>query len=367
MANTQDQVAGWYQQYLGRPLVNPGEATGWLNDPNAEANIKNSGEGQAYAAGGSWPTPTPTPQTGTPQAMTPTNTATPGYNYQQAQASWFGAAPGTSVDSWIAANPTFTQGITSGKGGEMMNLPGGQSFDAVRDFGPGGANAPQWGSSTMDYNTGAALTPAQSAAAEAAWASQHPSAGTAGAPSGTGSMDFSGSSSSSMSGQDAALRAQLIAQLTQRAQQGLAVSPTDPNIQQQVDPYRAEQDRASRTYLSQLAESAGQHYGASNLEGQARLANEKAGQNVGNFQATLIGKELDAKRTEIQQALTSMQGMLTQDQVMQLQMQLKQIEDATQRLGISTAATSAANNTALGFSNLDWATNPANPNNRLNG
>ena len=34
---TTEQISGFYKKYLGRDLSNPGEATGWLSNPNAEA------------------------------------------------------------------------------------------------------------------------------------------------------------------------------------------------------------------------------------------------------------------------------------------------------------------------------------------
>lgn len=99
-----------------------------------------------------------------------------GYDYGKAQSSWYNSAPGTSIDAWIAANPSFTQGITSSHNGEYMNLPGGESFDAQRNFGPG--QSPQWGSQNYDYNTGRAYSPQEAQAAESTWASQHGGGGT---------------------------------------------------------------------------------------------------------------------------------------------------------------------------------------------
>lgn len=96
-----------------------------------------------------------------------------GYDYKKFLDAWYNAPSGTNLDKFITDNPSFTKGATTSKGGEILNLPGGESFDAVQDFGPGGLNHPIWGSQNYDYETGAAYTPAQANAAEALWAQQH--------------------------------------------------------------------------------------------------------------------------------------------------------------------------------------------------
>lgn len=355
MAHSYDDINGWYNQHLGHSVGaqdSSGWAT-WADDPNAEDNIKNSAEGQAWAARGQQPTTQPA---ATQPAMGG------GYDYHNALDSWYHAAPNTSIDAWIAANPQFTQGITSSHNGEWMNLPGGESFDAVRD--KGGANAPVWGSYGYDYNTGRKLTPEEAAQQESTYMAAHGgSGGGAAAGGGSASGSMSASSGPSTSPEMQAERAQLIAQLTKRSEQSLAVDPNDPNIKQQVDPFRAEQERGSRNYMADLAEKSGQHYGAVNLEGQDRVAHEQAARNTGNFQSTLIGKELDSRREEIQAALAERGVLLTEAQRQQLQMELAKINDATQRLGIETNAGTAANQLGLQYNQFDWMRDPENPNN----
>lgn len=246
-----------------------------------------------------------------------------GYDYGKAQASWYNAAPGTSIDQWVKDNPTFTQGITSSKNGEWMNLPGGQSFDAQRNFGVG--QSTQWGDQQHDYATGRALTPAESAAAEAAWAQQHPGGG--GVPASSAPQ----ASPAPVAAVPDPMKQQLVDQLMKRAQQSLAVDSNDPTIQAQVTPFSAQQDRSARNHMADLAESAGPY---ANLQGEARLASERAGQATGAFSSGLVGQEIQARRTEIQQALTSMQGLLTSDQAMALQKELAYLDDATRRYGI---------------------------------
>jgi hypothetical protein len=62
-----------------------------------------------------------------------------------------------------------------------------------------------------------------------------------------------------------------------------------------------------------------------------------------------VGREITARRQEIQDALNSMQGMLTTDEENALRQELAQLNDATQRYGIQTSANTAANG-----QNLDW-------------
>ena len=68
----------------------------------------------------------------------------------------------------------------------------------------------------------------------------------------------------------------------------------DPVVRAQVDAYRAEQERAGRNHLSDLAEKA---QGAPvNLGGEQRLTEAKVNQAVGAFTADVIAKEIEARR-----------------------------------------------------------------------
>lgn len=132
---------------------------------------------------------------------------------------------------------------------------------------------------------------------------------------------------------------QLYSTLMQRSQQslvipqrGVVLNPStpgqpqaDPNqhIWSQVDNYRAEQERALRNAVSDAAES------RDGLGPTRRsMAAERVGQNVGNFQAELIGRELQGRRAEIADALSSMGGMLSGDQSAGLQRELANLDNA---------------------------------------
>lgn len=96
---------------------------------------------------------------------------TPGYNYQQFQAGWLNAPAKTNLQDFINAHPEYATGATVSKGGEYLNLPGGQSFDAVQAIGE--LDKPMWGDQMHDYATGRQYTPAESIAEEQRWAQEH--------------------------------------------------------------------------------------------------------------------------------------------------------------------------------------------------
>jgi len=146
----------------------------------------------------------------------------------------------------------------------------------------------------------------------------------------------------------------------QRATQGTAIDPNDPNLRQQLDPFAAAQERARRDYLSEAAERAStKGLGDSGaLDVERRLASERAGQATGAFQAQLVGHELQNRRAEIQEALSSLQKMVETDvaaaqderlaqQQMALQKELAEMDAALKKLGIETGAKTAADELAL--------------------
>jgi hypothetical protein len=106
--------------------------------------------------------------------------------------------------------------------------------------------------------------------------------------------------------------------LMQRAGQG-QVTASDPNVRAQADAYNANEQRASRNYLADVAEKAGPQ---ANLAGEQRMAAERLGQRTGGFEAELIGREQAARRDEIQQALQMWGGLLSNDQRMALEREL---------------------------------------------
>lgn len=121
------------------------------------------------------------------------------------------------------------------------------------------------------------------------------------------------------------------AQLLARSQQGLNVDRNNPVIRQQADAYSANAQRARREYLNDQAESVGP---IGNIAGEERLTAERVGQATGAFEAELMGRELQAKRDEIAQALTLMSGRLTTEQTLELQRELGLLDAAIRREGL---------------------------------
>lgn len=123
----------------------------------------------------------------------------------------------------------------------------------------------------------------------------------------------------------AAPQNELYALLMQRAQQGTAVGRDNPNVRNQVDPVVAQQERANRNYLDDTAERAGP---LANLQGERRLMAERSGQYAGALESEVIGREIEAKRQEIMQALSLWGQQLSADQRLALQRELAYLEDA---------------------------------------
>lgn len=120
-----------------------------------------------------------------------------------------------------------------------------------------------------------------------------------------------------------------------RATQGLNVDRNDPVIRAQSDAYSANEQRARRDFLDTQAER-GNPYGTGAMLGQERMSAEGVGQRTGAFEAEAMGRELAAKRYEIQSALDGARGMLTAQQQMDLQRELALMDDALKRHQIET-------------------------------
>ena len=168
-----------------------------------------------------------------------------------------------------------------------------------------------------------------------------------GIPGNAGRRSSSSSSSTSQTG----VSQELYDILLSRARQGTSIDRNDPNIRQQVEPYVAQQERARRDYLADLAEQGGS---LANLRGEERVASERAGQASGLFESQLIGRELDSRRQEIIHALDSLRGQLTADQTLALQKELAYLDDATKRFGIQTQGDLGRGELALGRDRLGY-------------
>lgn len=126
-----------------------------------------------------------------------------------------------------------------------------------------------------------------------------------------------------------------------QATQGTQVDTTDPNFRQQVAPFAAAVERQKRDFISDQAEALGPTATGA-LRGQERMAAERAGQAIGGFEAELVGRELQQRRAEIQNALANLGNMVSDDQRRALELQLAEMNDAIARLGIQTSVSEGA-------------------------
>lgn len=310
-AERRNMVGQWYQQYLGRQ-GSDAEVNGWLGNPNfgsVEQSIKNSDEGQKYAAG-----PVQQPQT---------LAATSPWNREAFRDAWM--STGTNVGQ---QNQLLQQYGLSPDAAGRVTLPGGDLMD-------------------LRYGAKAGIN-------RAAWTGVGPTAGPNGGGNGGGSGNGGSGSGTGASHLDPRIN-QLYEMLLGRAQQGTAVNRDDPAVRAQADAYAANAERARRNYLGDLAEKSGP---MANLQGDARVTAEKLGQNTGAFEAELVGRELTAKRDEIAQALSSMQGLLTTEQQLALQKELGLLNNSIQQqqIGLQGQQMSQQNDQfmrTLGFNEAD--------------
>lgn len=138
--------------------------------------------------------------------------------------------------------------------------------------------------------------------------------------------------------------------LKARATQGLNIDRNDPVIRGQADAYSANEERARRNYISDVAESDGPY---ANLQGEKRMAAERMGQRTGAFESELVGRELMAKRQEIAEALAGMAGLLTEEQRIALQRELGLLDNAIKQQGIGIAGRELDIRSQLGQGDLD--------------
>lgn len=124
-----------------------------------------------------------------------------------------------------------------------------------------------------------------------------------------------------------------------RATQGTTIDTNDPNFRQQADTFAAAQERARRNQVADQAEA----FSAAGLGGsgaqstQARLTNERAAQATGQFEAELVGRELQNRRDEIREALAASAGLITNDQRNALQRELAELDAQLRRAGIASS------------------------------
>lgn len=350
-------IANAYRTYLGRDARQDELDFHARTSPtNYEDVIRNSTEAQQWAARGSQPQQQI--DYGQPQSQPLAYGGGADYNapggLQQSFWNTLGVTGGTG---------TITPGLLESKAGELsrlgirvvsgdkIQLPDGTLVDVAGNYDPSRGGLAVWQDPRFNAVGGAANAP------YTADGQTFNTGAGAGGGGGSASSSFSASSSGPQQGP---LYDQLVQMLLQRAQQGLDVNRNSEQIRTQADPYAANVERQKRNYLADLAEKGGP---LANLGGETRLANERAGQASGLFESQLIGREIEARRTEIQDALTQLGSLLTEQQRMSLQRELAQLDDATRRLQIDQQARQFRDQLGLQYNQFDWLRDPSNPNN----
>jgi len=327
-----DQIGGYFKNFTGAdPTYQQVSQWGTNVDRNylntIQGAIYNTPEAIAYRAKSQQPPP------GNPQFTSWQSVQNKDWN--RAWTDWatatYGAAP---------------------RGAGFANMPGGGLQEAVDAFNKAtGASAKIVGTDKVDFGNGPVdvVTNANGTGPKYLWnaalggnngqpggdggAGGAGGVGGAGGAGGLGGPGGDGSLSSSSSYTTNPDMQALIKTLTDRAGQTLQIDRNNPLIRSQADPAEAQMVRAQRHYLSDLAEKGGPN---ANLTAESRLTSEQLGQQSGQFEASLIGKEIEDRRTEIQSALSELGGILSGEEKLALQKELSYLSDATQRLGIST-------------------------------
>ena len=300
------------------PFLDPNRDTSGITDPNNPAGVY------------------PPPPTPPPAAPTPPPQPQGGYDLEKFRKAWYGQGDVNNIQGWLDQHKDITSGVTlknekayDPSGRFIADLVGNYNnpaqkrtaifLDYVDSKGkprPGNPNGPKISGPISPPGPGNLPKPAPTPT---------PKPTVPGVPT---TPTVPGESVAPI--KDPRLD-ELYNLLMGRAEQGLNVDRNNPVVRQQADAFSANTERSRRNYLGDLAESSGPN---ANLRNEQRLTAERAGQASGAFEGELMGRELQAKRQEISEALTSMQGLLTTEQTLALQNKLAQLDDATRRLGL---------------------------------
>ncbi len=186
---------------------------------------------------------------------------------------------------------------------------GQEVIDLVGDYGPGGQNSATW--------TG--IGPGSGSAGNDVYPN--------GAPQLAGGNGAYTPGQSGPTGMQDPRSSALFDLLMQRAQQSSTIDRNDPNVRAQSDAFNAQGQQARRDFLAAQAEKAGP-YG--NQTSEERRSAEELGKTSGAFEAQAIANKENARRQEIESALSGAAGFLTEQQRMALQKELQQMSLAQQ-------------------------------------
>lgn len=354
-------VLNKYNDEHGGGVIN-WETAKSIYEQNAQSGQGNHGDwvNQTLTARDKWSTPN------TPAYKPPTTgSSTQAWTRQNVRdtLSGYGAPSQDNLLRAVQENPWLGKVVGGGKIQDTQSGGTNEIWDVIMNLNDP-TQTKSWG--TLTGHTAAAKAAAAAKAPVKAVPAKAPVVNAA-------------SSTSSVSASDAALRQQLTDQLLERAHQSLAIDPkTDPTIRASADAYAANEERARRNYISDIAEEAGP---LANIRGEERIAAERVGQRTGAYEADLVLREQTARRKEIQDALDSIAGLGMQDKELALRKELALMDDAINRLKLNQDQSQFTSN--LGYRNraldqsgsqynstlgynydvFDWDRSPMNPRN----
>lgn len=356
--NRTNTIKGFYTKYLGREADDAGLRNfvgGGLDLGAVENAIKGSDEAKQWLARSAQPAQSSSP---TYTAQAPTNPDQfIGYDFGAHQGQTFNTGNPAEGAKYAVANvlngmdPNDPNWAT--RAAQQLNQQFGQNI-----FRADGGERLSYGDEFVDSTK---------QSGRFFWGSNGPGGSGGGGGVGAGGGTASAASAASGSGADNGLLQELLGRLTAqdaerkaradslyqqlqgRAQQSLAIDRNDPIIRAQADAFSANQERATRNYLGDLAERSGP---LANLQGQQRIAAERLGQATGGFEAELLGRELSARRSEIADALNSMRGILSGDQQAELQRELAALDAAIRDKQLNQNSSQFGSDLAYRYANL---------------
>lgn len=289
-----------------------------------------------------------------------------GYDYGKFMDAWWHAPNGTNLQDFINKNSDFTQGASVSHGGEYLDLPGGESMDAYRDFGPGGENHPTWGSSGYDYGTGQKLSAQGSADAEAKWAAANGVGAGGGGMSQTAAPAAAPAAAGSPYGR---YSDQIYKMITDMMSKG-SKPVTEQDVAGQFGPISQQIDqgaKASRAAAAERLAAQGLNSGGSGgaLDAEVNKINEGAGTDKANAMGGFVTQEMQARRQDIVNAISAAQGedkTALQLQLAQMDQQIRQQQLALQDKGLGLQSTQIGNQNQQFYDQMGFNYGQANNN-----
>jgi hypothetical protein len=244
----------------------------------------------------------------------------------------FGKADLSNAQGWLDANRDIAQGVTI-RGDKMYDPSGRYMADVISNYKTGGTRSQFLDG--IDSNTGKVRAPK---AAKGAGPAAPAVPAAAAAPAANSYLQQ--------------VRDLIMGRINEYQK---PVDANDPNIKNQVDAFRREQQRAGdaqRAALAERAAATGSLMGGASsgsFDTDMQGIQEGIGENVSGYQAGLMGEEYQQRRGELGQMLQMALASGDAESARALQLQMAQMDDAVRRLQISESGRQF--NADLGYRN----------------